>query len=136
MHGKTWEHPLYKGIQKLPFILQKSEIDQLIAGCSPRMACFLQLLKETGMRPGEAWQLQWTDVDAATRTVLITPEKGSSPRIFHISAKLAAMLKNITRKYGNRIFLAPGMRLDHHNDHSFQQRKRIAHKLKTQEYYK
>jgi integrase/recombinase XerD len=131
MHGKTWERPLYKGIQKLPFIPQESEIDQLIAGCSPRMACFLQLLKETGMRPGEAWQLEWTDVDTATRTVRITPEKGSNPRIFHISAKLAAMLENLPRKYGNRIFSAPGMRLDHHNDHFVQQRKRIAHKLRN-----
>ncbi|MCS7115417.1 MAG: tyrosine-type recombinase/integrase [Candidatus Bathyarchaeota archaeon] len=131
MHGKTWERPLYKGIQKLPFIPQESEIDQLIAGCSPRMACFLQLLKETGMRPGEAWQLQWTDVDTATRTIRITPEKGSNPRIFHISAKLAAMLENLPRKYENRIFSAPGMRLDHHNDHFVQQRKRIAHKLKN-----
>ncbi|MGB9959716.1 MAG: tyrosine-type recombinase/integrase [Candidatus Bathyarchaeales archaeon] len=131
MHGKTWERPLYKGIQKLPFIPQESEIDQLIAGCSPRMACFLQLLKETGMRPGEAWQLQWTDVDAATRTVRIAPEKGSNPRIFHISAKLAAMLENLPRKYGNRIFSAPSMRLDHHNDHFVQQRKRIAYKLKN-----
>ncbi|MGC8896176.1 MAG: tyrosine-type recombinase/integrase [Candidatus Bathyarchaeia archaeon] len=131
MQGKSWERPFYKGIQKLPFIPQESEIDQLIAGCSPRMACFLQLLKETGMRPGEAWQLQWTDIDTATRTIRITPEKGSNPRIFHISSKLAAMLENLPRKYGNRIFSAPGMRLDHHNDHFVQQRKRIAHKLKN-----
>ncbi|MEM2911569.1 MAG: site-specific integrase [Candidatus Bathyarchaeia archaeon] len=131
IHEKTWERPLYKGIQKLPFIPQELEIDQLIEGCSPRMACFLQLLKETGMRPGGAWQLQWTDIDTATKTVRITPEKGSNPRIFHISAKLAAMLENLPRKYGNRIFPAPGMRLDHHNDHFVQQRKRVAYKLKN-----
>ncbi|MEM2995749.1 MAG: hypothetical protein QXI91_07065 [Candidatus Bathyarchaeia archaeon] len=59
------------------------------------------------------------------------PRKGSNPRIFHISAKLAAMLENLPRKYGNRIFSASGMRLDHHNDHFVQQRKRVAYKLKN-----
>jgi integrase len=131
MLGGSWERPRYKGESKLPFIPQETEIDQLIAGCSPRMACFLQLLKETGIRPGEAWRLLWTDVDTATRTVRVAPEKRSKPRIFHISAKLAAMLENLPKNYGDGIFSKPGMRLGHHSDHFLQQRKRLASKLEN-----
>jgi integrase len=131
MHGGKWSRPNYKRVSKLPFIPQESEIDQLIAACSPRMACFLQLLKETGMRPGEAWQLSWIDVDMATRTVRVTPEKGSNPRIFHISPKLAAMLENLPKIYGERVFSTPDMKLRHHQNHFAQQRKRIARKVKN-----
>jgi integrase len=131
MLGGTWDKPTYKSVPKLPFIPQQSELNTLIAGCSPRMACFLELLKQTGMRPGEAWQLLWTDIDTVTRTVRITPEKGSNPRIFHISAKLIAMLESQPRNHGERVFSTAGMRLDHHSDHLRLQRKRTAHKLKN-----
>ena len=59
MVGGTWEAPLYQTVRKLPFIPKETEIDQLIAGCSKRMATFLQMLKETGARCGEIWQLKW-----------------------------------------------------------------------------
>jgi len=131
MLGQTWDRPIYKSVSKLPFIPQESEIDQLIAACSARMGCFLQLLKETGMRPGEAWQLQWTDMDLVTKTVRVTPEKGSNPRIFHVSAKLASMLEALPRNYGNRLFSTSSMPLGHHGDHFGQQRRRIAYKLKN-----
>jgi integrase len=79
MIGKTWEPPRYKRVRKLPWIPSEEEIDQLIAGCSHRVATFLQLLKETGMRSGEAWQTRWTEIDFHSRTIRITPEKGSNP---------------------------------------------------------
>ena len=56
-HGKTWTPPIYKRVRKLPFIPTEAELDQLIAGCSKRMATYLRLLKETGMRCGEACEL-------------------------------------------------------------------------------
>ena len=58
MAGGTWESPAYQTIRKLPFIPKETEIDQLIAGCSQRMATFLQMLKETGARCGEIWTLK------------------------------------------------------------------------------
>ena len=128
MDGK-WNPPRYKGIQKIPFVPTETEIDQLIAGCSKRMGTFLQLLKETGIRPGECWQLTWTDIDTTTKTVRVTPEKNSNPRIFSISQKLAAMLEALPRTYGKRVFSTPDMPLDHHRDAFTQQRKRLAHKL-------
>ena len=131
MTGGKWEPPRYEGIHQIPFIPTETEIDQLIAGCSKRMGTFLQLLKETGIRCGEAWNLKWTDVDTVTKTVRVTPEKRSNPRISHISQKLAAMLEALPRTYGDRVFSKPEQPLDHHRDHLTQQRRRIAHKLKN-----
>ena len=126
MEGLAWEKPKYKPIQKLPFIPTEKEIDELIAGCSKQMATYLQFLKETGARRGEAYSLKWTDIDFVTDTVRITPEKGSNPRIFKISDKLKAMLRNLPKDseriwiYKNVFYLGKGFR---------RMRKRIAHKL-------
>jgi len=124
--GLTWTPPRYKPVQKLPFIPTEQEIDQLIAGCPLQMATFLQLLKETGVRYGEAFNLKWKDVDLVNKTVRITPEKSSNPRIFKISNKLAAMLSNLPMKtanvftYKNKFYLRKAF---------LKQRKKIAFKL-------
>jgi integrase len=57
-----------------------------------KTTAFLQLLKETGMRPGEAWALQWKDLDSAGRIVSVTPEKNSNPRCLKISERLLSMI--------------------------------------------
>lgn len=85
MAGIQFEPPRYRPTQKFPFIPTEEEIDQLIAACGKVVSTFLQLLKETGVRRGEAWTLQWTDIDMKNRNVGITPEKGSNPRILPIS---------------------------------------------------
>ena len=58
---------------------------------------FAQLLKETGARRGEAWQLEWTDIDAENRTVRITPEKHSNPRMLRISQRLLERLQDLPK---------------------------------------
>jgi integrase len=85
-------------------------------------------LKETGVRRGEAFNLKWTDVDLINRTVRITPEKGSNPRIFKISENLAQKLGSLPKtsekvfNYKNIFYLAKSFR---------KQRRRIAHKLQN-----
>ena len=108
MHGMTWQPPRYRVIRKLSFIPTETEIDQLIAACGKKTVTFLQLLKETGMRAGEAISLKWTDIDFANNTVRITPEKGSNPRILKLSNKLMSMLNTLEKREkragSNRIF--------------------------------
>ncbi len=87
-----WERPRYKAIRQLPFIPQEREIDDVIAGCNQEIALFLQIGKETGARAGEIYRLQWTDIDFEGKTVSITAEKNSNPRIFRLSNKLYDML--------------------------------------------
>ena len=74
MQGLTWIKPRYKPIQKIPFIPTEKELDELISGCSKQLATFLQVLKETGVRRGEAFDITWNDIDIVQRTVRITPE--------------------------------------------------------------
>lgn len=124
--GLIWKPPKYNPVYKLPFIPVEREIDDIIAGCSRKMAAFIELLKETAMRRGEAFALKWTDIDSVQRTVRIMPEKGSNPRIFRISNNLAAMLCSLPRtservfSYKNILYLEKTFR---------KQRKRIAFKL-------
>ena len=99
--GLSWEPPKYKSIERMPFIPTEADIDQLIAGCGKKLSTFLQLLKETGARSGEAAILKWTDIDFERKIVRITPEKGSRPRILPISNKLVCMLNNLPRKSDN-----------------------------------
>jgi integrase len=129
MVGGKWEAPLYQCIRKLPFIPKETEIDQLIAACSQRMATFLQVLKETGARCGEIWMLNWADIDFESKVVNITPEKNSNPRVVHLSNKLIEMLQKLPKTYGNRVFSRPQMPVDHHSGTFQHQRKRIALKI-------
>ncbi len=71
--GLTWKKPIYQAVKKLPFIPTEEELNNLIASCNRKTSTFLQILKETGMRCGEAFMLQWTDFDFENKTVNITP---------------------------------------------------------------
>ncbi|MCJ7767506.1 tyrosine-type recombinase/integrase, partial [Candidatus Bathyarchaeota archaeon] len=76
--GKTWTKPKYIVQEKLYFIPTETEVDQLIAAAGKTIAPLLQLLKETGVRIGEAAAITWKDVDFERKTVTINhPEKGS-----------------------------------------------------------
>lgn len=91
-----FEKPNYRRIEKLPFIPLEAEVDQLISGVGKKTTTFLQLLRETGARPGEAWNLRWIDIDFEKHTVNITPEKDSRARQLRISLRLAAMLQQLS----------------------------------------
>jgi len=126
MTGGSWTPPRYNYAPKLPFIPQESEIDDLIAGCGGSVNAFLQLLKETAMRCGEAWNLSWTDMDFKSGTVRVTPEKRSNPRIFSLSNRLLSMLNAIPRAT-DRVFNYSSMSSIRRTYE--RQRNRIAKKL-------
>jgi integrase/recombinase XerD len=92
-----WKPPKYRKQEKIPYVPTEEEIDQLIAGSGKKLSAFLQLLKETGMRCGEAIRLKWTDVDFRTNVVRVEAEKGSRPRILPVSSRLIAMLENLPK---------------------------------------
>ena len=88
----------FKPNQELPHIPLESEVNQLIAGCSRRIATFLQLLRETGARSGEAWSLKWLDVEMQSGIVTFNhPEKHGIARQFKISGNLNAMLNSLPK---------------------------------------
>jgi len=73
-------------------------------------------------------QLKWMDIDFEKSIVNVTPEKGSKPRIFKISGKLAAMLRALPER-SSYIFRSGD--LEHFAQNSRKQRRRIAAKLKN-----
>ena len=97
MVGGTWTPPICRQVDKLPFIPTEAELDSLISYCTRKISCFLLILKETGMRCGEAWQLKWTDIDSEGQSMRVTPEKGSNPRQFKASTKLLTMLDRLPK---------------------------------------
>ena len=125
----TWNPPRYVTVQKLPFIPTEQEIDILIASCGKLTATILQTLKETGMRIGELTQLTALDLDVQRKTIKITPEKGSNPRILPISDKLIGMINSLHKdpraKY-NTLFQC---HKDTLRDYLCNQRKAIANKI-------
>jgi integrase len=130
VNGHTWNPPKCKSIRKLPFIPLESELDQLISGAYKKLATFLQLLKETGMRSGEVWHVKWIDIDFKNGALTLNePEKYGHPRMFKISSTLIAMINTLPRKNEN-IFDG--------NLRSFRRiylkyRKRMATKLQNQQ---
>lgn len=102
-----WNPPKYVGTSKLPFVPLESEIDALIAYCGKKTSTILQLLKETGMRIGEALDLEWIDVNFESRNILLNkPEKHSNARQFKISEKLCSMLLRL--KKDNKLVFGSG----------------------------
>jgi integrase len=95
--GQTWEKPIYKKQEKIPFIPTEQEIDQLIASCGKKQSTLIQFLKDTGARSGEAFILKWIDINFESKTVNITPEKGSNPRILPLTDKTIQMLNQLNR---------------------------------------
>lgn len=101
--GLKWDKPIYKRVQKLPFIPLERELDDLISGCSKHIATFLQVAKETGARAGKIFALKWEDIDFENKAMRITPEKGSEPRMFRVSPKLLGMLNNLLKNSDNLV---------------------------------
>jgi integrase len=129
MQGLTWEKPKYYPVEKLPYIPMEKDIDDLIAGSSKQMATFLQLVKETGARRGEAFNLTWKDIDMTTAVIRLTPEKGSNPRVFAVTPKLVKMLSLIPEHNHKSIWNYASVKT---LEASFRkQRKRTAFKLQN-----
>ena len=119
--------PKYRYEQPLPWIPLETEIDQLIAGCSHKIATFLQTIKETMGRSCEIARLKWEDIDFERNIIILNnPAKNGLPRMFKISDKLVSMLKRLPRK-SEYVFGENALTYIRKNFHS--QRKRIAHKL-------
>lgn len=80
-------------------------------------------VKETGMRIGEALDLEWTDVDFERNTILLnTPRKHGNARAFEMSDKLQAMLKRLPKE-DNTVF---GKRSKHSVICNFSRQRKFA----------
>ena len=123
-----WNPPRYRYEQKVPFVPLDREVNDLIAGCGRKMAVFLRLLSETGMRAGEALRLTWRDFDFEKPSVAVNdPEKGSLSRELPISLALKAMVNSLPKK-DDLVFAAS---MNSMQSNFRRQRNRLAEKLKN-----
>jgi hypothetical protein len=86
--------------ERIPYVPTEKELVELIANSNYRIAPFLQLLFETGMRSGEAWALTWADIDLDRKIVTLNAyvvEKHGRPRQFKISDRLVAMFNRLPK---------------------------------------
>jgi integrase len=116
--GKTWKPPKYTFRQKLPEFLPTE---------GRKLSTLLQLIKETGMRMGEAVSLTWLSISFETNTITLSvAEKRSLPRIFRVSQKLMTMLGNLP-KQNEKVF--GRMKKASAINNFYKQRKTLAVKL-------
>ena len=94
-----WEPPVIKRERTESFLPRLTDIALLISSVTSfKLAVFLQLLKETGMRAGEAWALAWDDIDFSNRLVSVrVPEKSGRQRTLRVSQRLVDMLNVLSR---------------------------------------
>jgi len=143
-NGITWTRPNYEQNSPLPFVPHESEIDALIAGCGKKMAALLLFLKETAMRLGEAWMVEWTDLDPENRSVVCNhPEKNSKARMFQLSPQLVEMLQGLQKlnqyifncgvktQFGREDLKTHKCNLRRQKALLTHQRRRVAEKLKN-----
>ena len=88
----------YHVIQQLPFVPLEKEIDQLISAFNLKPCVYLSLLKETGIRPIEAWSLEWIDFDTVQKTVNIRTAKHGVPRLLPISERMINLVFGLKKK--------------------------------------
>lgn len=102
--GIQWKKPKYTKQDRIPFIPTEQEIDLLISGTGKTTSTALLALKETGARIGELCLWKWQDLDTERKTINVTPEKGSNPRIIRISDTLIERINNLSKQHSPNIF--------------------------------
>jgi len=137
--GIRWDPPKYRKRWKPPFLPTEAESEQFIAALitlsiySIKTAALLRLIYDTGVRFGEAWQLEWADLDFERGVVNIgKPEKNSNARQLKITGKCIALLNRLPRK-SSYVFRNPSIPLEKSKKNFSRtyslQRKIVAEKL-------
>lgn len=95
-----FDSPQYRRDRKPPFIPHIDGIVLLIRSVGPKLGAFLQVMKETAVRPGEAWNLKWNAIDFKRRVITVEfPEKGSLARRRKVSERLLLMLNHLPHQW-------------------------------------
>lgn len=118
--------------ERIPYVPIERDLLELISASNYRIAPFLQLLFETGVRSGEAWALGWDDFDLERKIVTLNPgvvEKKGRPRQFKISDRLVAMLNRLPKKSGKVWYGVKSLKILRCSFSA--QRRRLAFKLQN-----
>lgn len=89
-------------------VLSDEEEGRLLAALSDNepVRQIVTLALHTGLRRGEIFNLDWTDVDFGRRTILVKVSKSGKKRMVPMNATISEMLKNMVRR-GELVFPSP-----------------------------
>jgi integrase len=73
--------------------VEPADLAKLVLAVPPRNRDFVQLLAETGLRRGEAYALEWSDVDLPRARVLVRRSKSRKPREVPLLPSTVEMLR-------------------------------------------
>jgi integrase len=80
-------------------------INAFRAHANAHLGAFVLFMYLTGARPGEAINLQWSDLDLQKGTAIIRETKVYKERVAHLPAVLVAVLANLARVEGKGVFV-------------------------------
>jgi len=118
------------------FLVSNDFARALISYARPKMSTFLRVLKDTAVRPMEAWRLKWLDIDVTIRAMSVTPAKYSHARKQKVSEQTLNMLLALPRK-NQYVFSVSGKperfeeELEHYARNFKKQVRRVAKKLQN-----
>lgn len=96
--------------KKLPNVLSKEEVKQLIESCSNiKHKSMLTLIYACGLRRSELLNLKIGDVDSKRKLLLIKSGKGKKDRICPLSDKVLHMLREYYKACKPKVYLFEGM---------------------------
>jgi integrase len=121
---------------KFPFVPYETEIDAIIHALRTKISAFLRLLKDTGVRPIEAWSIKWLDIELPNKCVTIQGVKYSKSRKLKVTEQTLNMLFSLSKRNpyvfsssGNKDRL--GIEIEYFSRNFCKSRKRLAEKLKN-----
>lgn len=85
--------------------VEPDDLRRLILATAPRHRALVQILAETGLRRGEAYALEWRDVDFPRRKLLVRRSKSRRIREVDISDTALETLTDLSaQRKGDRVF--------------------------------
>ena len=94
---------------KLPKVLSKSEVKQILDSCNNlKHYCILLLIYSAGLRRGELLNLKITDIDSKRMMIKINAGKGGKDRMTLLSENLLELLREYFKRYRPKEFLFEG----------------------------
>jgi len=107
----VWNKPFYKRQRALPYIASAEQVNQIIGRASRRYALVFSVLRDTGLRPVELYDLTLRNIDIEKGTITVRSAKDGNPRILNLKPSTLAMLNEYVRKHecglGSRLFPTP-----------------------------
>jgi integrase/recombinase XerD len=110
--GRTWnmtEIPRLKRTKKLPVVLSRNEIKQLLVVTSNiKFKAMFMTAYAGGLRVSEIAHLKISDIDSENMQILIRQGKGNLDRFTLLSMTLLEILRRYYRQYRPQEWLFPG----------------------------